>query len=442
MGRRFDVAVLGSGGAATAAAIECRKEGRSVAVIDSGLLERKPADGWRPRTVAAEILDWARRNRFSGVVTKPPQINMRALLQFDRSLLEPPAARIHELKERGIVPYAVPGRFVSTEEVDAGGERLEAVEFVIATGATPAALNIPGKNLLTTCEDYLETEKAPKTVVFLGSDELAFQLAHLAVRAGSSATILAERSTVLDRFDPDIVELLLAHTRRLGIHILLNASLQTLEPGLVVTAAQHRLHTAMVVDARGLEPRLSGLNLDAAGVRAGAQGIAVNDYLQSLSNEHVYAAGAVADCDAPRNSPAAVVQGRTAARNLLCGNIERYSGTDGVRTVATIPPLAMVGLTEAVARICELDFDVLWGNSIRSYQSRMLAEECSGYKFLVEKRTGRIVGAHLLGEGAPQACNLFAMAIHLGLTVKQVTALSYAPGTLGSELVRELGGKY
>jgi glutathione reductase (NADPH) len=171
---------------------------------------------------------------------------------------------------------------------------------------------------------------------------------------------------------------------------------------------------------------VQALNAAAAGVEASGRGVAVNEFLQSVSNPRVYAAGDVSGAGGPPLTPVAGYEGRVVASNLLHGNREKvyYSGV--ASTVFTIPPLAMTGLTEEAARRAGRDFEVHQGDSSSWYSSRRIGEECSGYKVLVERGTGNIVGAHILGENAEELINVFALAIRYGLTAERVKATLFA----------------
>ena len=130
------------------------------------------------------------------------------------------------------------------------------------------------------------------------------------------------------------------------------------------------------------------------------RGVRVNEFLQSVSNPAVYAAGDAAASGGPPLSPVASYEGRLVAANLLKGNHQtaNYLGVPSV--VFTIPPLAAVGLSERAAHEQNLKFRVKMERTSNLYSSRRIAETHSGYKVLVEEGTDRILGAHILGSGA------------------------------------------
>ncbi len=159
----------------------------------------------------------------------------------------------------------------------------------------------------------------------------------------------------------------------------------------------------------------------------------MNGFLQSVSNPAVYAAGDAAGAGA-RLTPVAAYQGKVVATNLLQGNHRKadYSGVASV--VCTVPPLGAVGLLEAEAAQQGLDFEARHERTGDWYSSRRVGESCSAYKVLIENGTGRILGAHLLGPGAEEQVNLFALAIRAGITASGLEDARFAYPTYGSDL--------
>jgi glutathione reductase (NADPH) len=191
----------------------------------------------------------------------------------------------------------------------------------------------------------------------------------------------------------------------------------------------------MVVHGAGRVPEIDDLNLDAAGVKWDQQGVAVNEYLQSVSNPAVYAAGDAAASGAPRLTPVATYHRRIAATNLLDDkNRQSTDHTVVPSVVFTIPPLASVGLLESIARHRGLAFDVRHGDTASWYSSRRVGETHSGFKVLVERPSGRILGAHVLGPHADDVINIFAMAMRTGGTASSLKEILFAYPTAGSDI--------
>jgi glutathione reductase (NADPH) len=196
-----------------------------------------------------------------------------------------------------------------------------------------------------------------------------------------------------------------------------------------------QMEADMVVHGAGRVPEIDDLNLDAARVKFDQQGVAVNEYLQSVSNPAVYAAGDAAASGAPRLTPVASYHGRIVAKNLLDEkNRQSTDHTVVPSVVFTIPLLASVGLLERVARDRGLAFDVCHGDTASWYSSRRVGETHSGFKVLVEKPSGRILGAHVLGPHADDVINIFAMAMRAGGTAASLKEILFAYPTAGSDI--------
>jgi glutathione reductase (NADPH) len=189
----------------------------------------------------------------------------------------------------------------------------------------------------------------------------------------------------------------------------------------------------LVVHGAGRVPDIDELSLAAGGISASRAGIEVNEYLQSVSNPLVWAAGDCAATAGPPLTPVAEYEGRTVAANLLEGPhlTAEYDAIPSV--VFTLPPLARVGLLEEEARERGFDFTVNHQDTASWYSSRRVGEAFSAFKVLVQNGTGRILGAHLLGPHADETINLFALAMRTGLTADQFKHMLWAYPTQASD---------
>ena len=164
------------------------------------------------------------------------------------------------------------------------------------------------------------------------------------------------------------------------------------------------------------------------------KGVLVNEFLQSVSNPSVYAAGDAAATGGPRLTPVASGEGHIAASNMLKGN-HRKTNYSGIPTVVfTLPPLASVGLTEKDARRQGLKFNVKHKETSGWYSSRSVNLKTSGFKIIQEEGTGRILGAHILGAHAEEVINIFGLAIRQGLTATDLKTTTYAYPTSCSDV--------
>jgi glutathione reductase (NADPH) len=377
-----------------------------------------------------------------GIRAEELQIDWRELMRFKRSFTEPvPKNREEGFAKAGIAAFHGRARFVGLTSVQVNGEVLEGRYVVIAAGQKPADLKIPGTEHLTTSEQFLEVEELPKRILFIGGGYIAFEFAHVAARVGTQVTIVHRGARPLPQFDPDLVDQIVKHTRELGAQVQLGTEVIGVKKSsgqLVVQASasgQERTFEAdMVVHAAGRVPEIDDMNLDGAGVAWDSQGVKVNEFLQSVSNPSVYAAGDAAASGGPPLTPVASYDGIIVAANLLKGN-EKKPNYLGIPTVVfTIPPLASVGLSETKAREQGLKFQVRKEMTSNWYSSRRLAEMYSGFKVLVEVGTDRILGAHLLGSQAEEVINLFGVAMRSGMRAADLKHMLFAYPTHGSDV--------
>jgi glutathione reductase (NADPH) len=447
MTTKYDVVVIGTGAAASAAAMRCRKAGKQVAVIDSrpfgGTCALRGCDPKKVLVGAAEVIDWNRRMGDHGILGEQDQIDWSRLIQFKRSFIESvPKNSEDNFTKRGVATYHGRARFVGPTSLQVGDDVLEAINVVVAAGARPADLRIPGAELAATSEQFLELEHLPQQVLFIGGGYISFEFAHIAARAGARTTILHRGRRPLERFDPDLVDRLVNGTRDLGVDVKLGLEVTNIarsSTGIEVRAHSDAgdldFDTDLVVHGAGRVPEIDDMRLDEAGVEWDLlRGVKVNEYLQSVSNPAVYAAGDAAASPGPPLTPVASYEGKIAAENLLNENHTKPN-YDGIPTVVfTVPALASVGLQERAARDRGLAFRVNHEDTSSWYSSRRVAERYSGFKTLIDERTGRILGAHLLGPDAAETINIFALAIRKGLTSADLKDVIYAYPTVASDI--------
>jgi glutathione reductase (NADPH) len=446
MTKKFDLVAIGTGSGASAVASRCRAAGWQVAIVDSrpfgGTCALRGCDPKKVLVGAAEVIDWARRMEGKGVRAKELRIDWPELMRFKRSFTEPvPKRREEGLAKAGITTFHGRARFIGPSAVQVGEDVLEGRYVVIATGQRPADLRIPGTEHLTTSDRFLELEELPKRILFIGGGYIAFEFAHVAVRAGAQVTIVHRAPRPLSLFDPDLVDQLVEATRKRGIDVQVGTQAEGIESNSGRLAVQtstcglkHIFKADMVVHAAGRVPEIDELNLNVAGVEFDRRGVKVNEFLQSVSNPAVYAAGDAAASGGPPLTPVASYEGVIVAANLLKGNHQKPSYLGIPTVVFTIPPLAAVGLSESEAGKRGLQFRVKKEMTEGWYASRRVGEMHSGFKVLVEEGTDHILGAHLLGAQAEEVINLFALAMRSGMRAADLKHMLYAYPTHASNI--------
>jgi glutathione reductase (NADPH) len=444
MERRFDLVVVGTG-VTSAVASRCREAGWTVAVVDSRPFGGTCAlRGCVPKKIlvgAAEAVHHARDMANIGVPASTLAIDWPALMRFKRSLIDATPQRTEQAWAKiGVDQFHGRARFVDSTTLAVGDDRLIGRRVLIAAGAMPAPLKFPGADRLATSEDFLNLDRMPARVVFVGGGYIAFEFAHVTARAGAEVTILHRGARPLEGFDADLVDLLVRRTRELGIRVELDTEVVGVEAdarGFAVRGlrdgTEQRFETDMAFHAAGRVPELDDLDLDRAGVKREKRGVVVNQYLQSVSNSAVYAGGDAA-ASGPPLTPKADHDVGVLVTNLLEGNTRAVNYDGLASAVFTVPPLASTGLTEDAARAAGLEFRISWQDTAAWFHTRRVGETASGFKVLIEEATGRILGAHLLGPNAAETINLFAIAIRLKIPASDLKQVPFAYPTYGSDI--------
>ncbi len=446
--RQLDLLVIGAGTGGQLVARMCAKAGWRVAIVDAlpygGTCALRGCDPKKMLVGVTEALDWARRMRGRGLHAADLRIDWGELMAFKRTFTDPVPERTEAaLEASGVETLHGTARFVGPGEVEVDGRRLEPRHVHIATGARPATLGFAGEELVTTSTGFLELEQLPERIAFIGGGFISFEFAHIACRAGArEVTILHRGPRPLERFDPDLVDLLVARTRSLGISVAVEHCVEGVERagrGLRVHVrtpdGSGAVEADLVVHGAGRVPAVDELGLDAGGVEATPRGIRVRRSMRSVSNPAVFAAGDCADTGAPPLTPVSAFEARVAAKNLLAGRDEREVTYPPIPSVLfTVPPLARIGLLEEEARTQGLEVDVHFRKTGHWFSSLRVGESCSAFKVLVRRDDHRVVGAHLLGPGAEEQVNVLGAAMAAGATARDIKGMIFAYPSYASDL--------
>ena len=445
MTKTYDLIVIGGGTAGNGVARMAADAGWSVASIDSephgGTCALRGCDPKKMLVAVTEGVEWAENMEGKGLEAQP-SVNWPDMIAFKRSFTEAMPPRIEAgLEKAGIDVLHGLARFTGPNTIELNGETLTAKHFHIATGARPMTLNIPGEEHLTTSTEFLELPERPNRIAFVGGGFIAMEFAHIVKRAGArEVTVLEMMDRPLGPFDPDLVAMLVEATEELGVDLRTKAKVAKIEKQgdeFTVTVetpdGTETITCDLVVHGTGRVPNIDRLNLEAAGVEYSRRGIKVSDAMRT-TNPAIFAAG---DCAAsgPKLTPVSAFEGRVAGKNLLAGEDERTVDYPPIPSVVfTLPMVATVGLSEAVAREQGLKFDTHFEKTGDWYSSLRVGAKHTGFKVLVEVGSGQILGAHLIGPGSEEQINLFAMAMGAGQTANQIKAMIFAYPSYASDI--------
>lgn len=441
---KFDIIVIGTG-SGSRVAMRCAAAGKKTGIIDcqpfGGTCALRGCDPKKVLVGIAHVLSLNKQLHGKGIAT-PATSSWKDLMQFKTSFTEPKTPRTETtFKEAGITAFHGRAKFIAENTLQVNEDILYAEKFVIANGATPVKLSIPGEDLLIDSTAFLELEELPKEILFVGGGYIAFEFAHIVSQFGVKATIVHRGERPLKNFDADVVNLLMKATKELGIQVILKADVKSVSKDndrFIVVAEQEgkefTISTSLAVHAAGRTADIGDMGLEKMNVSFNKKGVIVNDYMQSVSNTNVYSCGDANDQGLPL-TPVATKEGIILADNLLKGNHKRIAYGHIPSNVFTIPALTMVGLTEQQAKEKNLPYIRHFKETTAWSASRRLNERCSGFKILINKETDEIIGAHLLGPDAEEIINIFALAMNTGLKASDLKKTIFSYPTNASDIV-------
>ena len=444
--KKYDVFVIGSGMAGMNIANRCASKGLKVGVTDElpygGTCALRGCDPKKILLAATEAIHLS-QNLSEKEIATLPNIQWGKAKEFKQEFVDSMPPKIEKGYEKnGVDTFHQSAKFISENQLQVGSETIEAAKIVIATGSKPRVLDIPGGELTLTSTDFLNFDKLPESLLFIGGGYIAFEFAHMAARYGSKVTIVHRGSRPLENFDPFIVEHLVKATKELDIDLVLETDVTAIEKtakGFKVAGKSQNKEqdweAEQVINSAGRPPAIFDLELEKAHINFGKRGIEVNKFLQSTSNPHIYAAGDAANTDGIPLTPVAVMEGHIVASNILKGNNKQADYTGISTVVFTLPTMASVGLTEKEAQAQHLDYTVKKNSVPNWFTAKRLNEKTYAFKTLIEKESGKILGVHLIGPHAEEVINLFTMAIKANLTAMDIKTMILTYPSASSDIV-------
>lgn len=441
-----DLIVIGTGPAGASAAFECRKAGWRVAMVDEraygGTCALRGCDPKKVLMAASEAVESVRRLRGKGV-EGDLRINWAELMRFKRSFTETvPTYKEKEFTDAGITTLHGTAQFTGKNQIRVNEQEIRAERILVATGARPAPLDFEGNQYVITSDQFLELDELPDRMVFIGGGYISFEFAHLVNRAGLQAFIIEKSTCPLRQYDMDLTHQLIRASQESGIDIRLNTQIQAIDKtgdGYVVYLendyGKHAVEAGLVVHGAGRIPNVEALQLANAGVETDKQGILVNDFMQSISNPSVFAAGDVASAGA-QLTPVAGMQAKILVNHWLNGSGKKVNYAVTPAVLFTLPPMASVGLQESEAKKQKSDYRIHQQDMSRWFPYKRINEQYCGFKIITDNQTDQILGAHLLGHQSEELINLFAIAIQCKLKITDLQQIMYAYPTHGTYIRR------
>jgi pyruvate/2-oxoglutarate dehydrogenase complex dihydrolipoamide dehydrogenase (E3) component len=340
------------------------------------------------------------------------------------------------LEQQQIAVLRGRARFAGPHEISVDGRRVTAERIVLATGSAPARPPIEGIERALASDQLLERTTLPGRLVVIGGGAIGMELGFAFGRAGSRVTVLQSGEHVLPAVDGELRSALLALAGGAGVTVRTGARVTRITTDLTVEAElagrRERFPADAVLVATGRPPNTADLGLELAGVVLERGAVRVNEFGQSTSAPHVYAAGDVTGTH--QHTPAAWYEGRLVAENALRGNQRAADFSVFPTAVFTIPALAQVGLTEEAARQRGGRVAVGRAPFADSSAAGVRGETEGLVKVVFDEPTGRLLGAHVLGSGAEDLIHIAAVAMRAGLARDDLARMHYVFPTLGGSV--------
>ncbi|MEA3243206.1 MAG: glutathione-disulfide reductase [Pseudomonadota bacterium] len=332
-------------------------------------------------------------------------------------------------------------QFVDARTIEVAGQQFSADHIVIAAGGAPMIPDSEGAELGISSDGFFELEQLPRRTAVVGSGYIAVELAGMLNALGSDVTMLLRREHLLRNFDATLRENLMEEMLGDGIDILARAQvkkvLREADGSLCIECENGQRLEGFdeLIWAIGRYPLTQDLNLQAAGVVVDDKGYIPTDKFQQTNLEAVYAIGDVTG--QAQLTPVAIAAGRRLSDRLFGGMTDRHLAYENIPTVVfSHPPIGTVGLTESVARDRH-------GDSVKVYQTRFTAmynalterKQKTAMKLVTVGAQEKVVGCHVIGPGADEMLQGFAVAIRMGASKKDLDDTVAIHPTSAEELV-------
>ncbi|QQP91835.1 glutathione-disulfide reductase [Skermanella sp. TT6] len=325
------------------------------------------------------------------------------------------------LEKAGVTLIEGFGRLIDRHTVEVAGRRYTARTILIATGGHPVGPSLPGFEHAISSNEALDLKRLPSRMVIIGGGYIAVEFACIFNALGVDITMMIRSGDLLNGFDDDIRQALAMEMRKRGITIRTGIKLDRLEKlddGYCVVARDgERLETELVFAATGRVPNTRNLGLEEIGVERDEKGGVKVDSWSRTNIDNIYAVGDVTNRVAL--TPVAIAEGRAFVETMYNDNPIEVDYSNIPTAVFSSPPIGTVGLSEAQARQVCGEIDV-YKSAFRPMKNTLSGrDERTLMKLVVDRRSDRVMGAHMLGPDAPEIVQGLAIAMNCGATKRQ-----------------------
>jgi glutathione reductase (NADPH) len=328
--------------------------------------------------------------------------------------------------------------FIDAHTLRVGRSTVTADKILVAAGAWPVLTEDPGvREHAFTSNEVFELEQMPRRVLIVGGGYIGVEFAGIFRGLGADVTLVCRSDWLLKGFDRDLAVHLVSEMRKRGVSVHLTTDVMSIGKRDGALRAAFGDGTSVDVDcvmyAVGRKPNTDGLGAEAAGVALDPDGALVVDEGYRTNIPNIYGIGDVTD--RLNLTPSAIAEGHALADTLFGGRPHAPSYENIPSAVFSDPPVGAVGLTESVARERHGDVDV-YRSEFRPLRHAISgSNERTLVKLIVDPRTDKVLGCHMVGADAPEIIQGFAVALNCGATKAQFDATIGVHPTAAEEFV-------
>mgnify|MGYP002629901913 CR=1 FL=1 len=429
----FDLLVIGAGSGGLAAAKRSARHGAKVAIVEADRVGGTCViRGCVPKKLlvyGSEYKELFRDAKSFGWEASDPKLHSNILLQNVRNEVNRlNQLHINLLAQANVELISGMASFSDSHTIQVGDKNYSAKNILIAVGGKPTRLPIPGGSLGWVSDDLFEQQSLPKSIVIIGAGYIACEFACILAGLGVSVTQIVRGNSILKGFDNELVLAVQAEMIEAGININFGCTPELIEhhgQGYIISCASmgSEANTSTIFEAdallqaTGRLANLADLQLAAAGVLHEFNRILVNQS-QQTNIDHIYAVGDVTN--RVNLTPVAVDEGRAVADRLFASGNRIVNHALIATAVFTQPEFASIGLSEEAAiKSFGSDAVKVYRAKFRSLQQALPARgpRCI-LKLVVDIKTDRILGCHMVGSHAAEIIQMAAISIGMGATKK------------------------
>jgi mercuric reductase len=432
----FDFLILGAGASAFAAAIKANELGTKTAMVKGPL----PLGGTcvnvgcvpsKSLVRAAELVHLARTNPRPGVELSLSRFDFAEVIRSEQRLVEALRHKKYELVMEQVPSVTVfegNAEFLDGHRVRVGPEELRAERILIATGSTALPPPVPGlaEAGYLTHITALATEHLPGSLLVLGGGAVGLEFAQIYARFGTKVTLAVRGKRLFTNTEPELSHRLEQIFLEEGISVLKEAEAIRVDArgdqkvvAIRSPAGERTFEFDHILVATGKTPNSESLKLGRAGVEVNARRAVVTTPTYQTSAPHIYATGDVTNL--PRRlETTAGREGSFAAENALRGTSKAIDYTTVPWTVFTDPQLAGIGLLDSEVAAQGLSCTCNTISFDHVAKAHILGDTRGISKMIADRKTGRIVGVHILGSNAGETINQAELILKNKMTIEQI----------------------